>query len=122
MAKKLENPLEQMASMANPELQMPKMRRRPKVGDFGNPLDALAAHDKAKAVGSSLVAGRYIRRTFTFTPGQLKRIKEIAHALHIAETGVARWLIDEGLAQWERGVRPELQEEQVKLEPRLRNW
>lgn len=122
MAKKLENPLEQMASMANPEMPIAKMRRRPKVGDFGNPLEAVAAYDKAKAVGSSLVAGRYIRRTFTFTPGQLKRIKEIAQTLHIAETGVARWLIDEGLAQWERGVRPELQEEQVKLEPRLRNW
>ena len=121
MAKKFENPLEQMKSMPAPESK-PTSRRRKRVGDFANPLDAVSAQDKARAVGSSLVAGRYLRRTFTFTPGQLRRIKELARELHVAETGVARWLIDEGLAQWEQGVRPEMREEQVKLEPVLRNW
>lgn len=120
---KFKNPLDQMASMPEPE--KPKSTAKPhstKNKQFTNPLDAISETDKAKAVGSSLVAGRYIRRTFTFTPGQLRRIKELARELHIAETGIARWLIDEGLTQWERGIRPELEEQTIKLEPRLRDW
>jgi hypothetical protein len=90
-----------------------------KVGDFANPLDQVSTTDKARAVESSLVAGQYIRRTFTFTPVQLAKIKAIARELHISETGIARWLIDQGLGQWEQGVRPEVEEKAVRLEPRL---
>lgn len=122
MANKFNNPIETMSSMPNPDPPKPKTGKQFKKGDFGNPLDNVSSRDKALAVGSSLVAGQYIRRTFTFTPGQLHRIKEIARTLHIAENSIARWLIDEGLAQWDQGVRPELEEQQVKLEPKLRNW
>jgi hypothetical protein len=114
------NPLEQMAAMDEPEKVQPAPKKRPKLGDFGNPLAAVSVTDKARAVDSSLVAGQYIRRTFTFTPGQLARIKAIARELHISETGIARWLIDEGLGQWEGGVRPEVEEQAVRLEPKLR--
>jgi hypothetical protein len=120
---KFENPLETMASMSDSEDERqpsPPKRRRARVGDFFNPLDNVSTTDKAKAVDSSLVAGQYIRRTFTFTPGQLVRIKEIARELHISETGIARWLIDQGLAQWEEGVRPEVEERTVRLEPKLK--
>jgi hypothetical protein len=118
------NPLAMMAGLPDPEpvATEEKTRPRPKKGDFANPLNAVSMRDKAQAVGSSLVAGQYIRRTFTYTPGQLERIKEIARTLHIAETSVARWLLDEGLTQWEKGVRPEMEESQVKLEPKLKNW
>jgi hypothetical protein len=121
---KFDNPLDMMASLPEPEPEKPSKPEparpsRRKV-DFGNPLSTISTSDKARAVGSSLVAGQYLRRTFTFTPGQLQRIKEIAEELHIAETGIARWLIDEGIAQYERGVRPDLEERAVKLEPRLR--
>jgi hypothetical protein len=37
-----------------------------------------------------------------------------------SETGIARWLIDEGLAQWAAGVRPEVEERTVRLEPKLK--
>ena len=125
MAKsKFENPLDAMASMPDPELEpagrQPTRRRRPKASDFANPLDQVSAAETGRAVDSSLVAGQYIRRTFTFTPRQLVRIKEIARELHISETGIARWLIDEGLGQWEEGVRPEVEERAVRLEPRLK--
>jgi hypothetical protein len=50
----------------------------------------------------------------------LVRIKAIARELHISETGIARWLIDEGLDQWEQGVRPEVEERAVRLEPKLK--
>ena len=123
---KFDNPLEAMASMPDSEPEkearaVPTKRKRARVGDFTNPLDSVATTDKARAVDSSLVAGQYIRRTFTFTPGQLARIKEIARELHISETGIARWLIDEGLEQWEQGVRPEVEERAVRLEPKLKH-
>ena len=117
---KFDNPLDTMASMPDPEPARKVRSRRPRVGDFDNPLDEVSTTDKARAVDSSLVAGRYIRRTFTFTPGQLVRIKDIARELHISETGIARWLIDEGLDQWEHGVRPEVEERAVRLEPKLK--
>lgn len=122
--KKFENPLEEMASLPDPEPEpeKPKSKSRSKQGDFENPLDEVSTQEKAKAVGSSLVAGRYIRRTFTFTPGQLDRIKEIARELHISETGIARWLIDVGLTAWDNGLRPEVEEKAVRLEPRLEHW
>ena len=117
---KFENPLDTMAAMDDPEPSGQIKKRRPKVGDFANPLASVSATDKGRAVDSSLVAGQYIRRTFTFTPTQLVRIKEIARELHISETGIARWLIDQGLGQWEQGVRPEVEERAVRLEPKLR--
>lgn len=121
MSNKFSNPLEQMAAMPEPEKPATAVKRR-KMGDFSNPLDAVSEQDKAKSVGSSLVAGQYIRRTFTFTPGQLKRIKAIARETHVAETGIARWLIDVGLQAWEDGLRPDLEEAAVKLEPKLKDW
>jgi hypothetical protein len=106
--------------MADPEPAQRARRPRMKEGDFANPLEEVPAADKGRAVDSSLVAGQYIRRTFTFTPRQLARIKAIARELHISETGIARWLIDQGLGQWEHGVRPEVEEQTVRLEPKLR--
>ncbi len=120
---KFDNPLDAMASMSEPEDERrtrPSRRKRARVGDFVNPLDSVSTTDKARAVDSSLVAGQYIRRTFTFTPGQLARIKAIARELHISETGIARWLIDQGLDQWEQGIRPEVEERAVRLEPKLK--
>lgn len=119
MAKEFDNPLDQMAAIPDEEAVARPKRPRPRLGNFKNPLDQVSATDKARAVDSSLVAGQYIRRTFTFTPRQLARIKEIARELHISETGIARWLIDLGLGQWEAGARPEIEEKAVRLEPRL---
>jgi hypothetical protein len=119
MADEYDNPLEQMAAMPDERPTARLKRPRPRLGDFKNPLDQVSTTDKARAVDSSLVAGQYIRRTFTFTPRQLARIKEIARELHISETGIARWLIDLGLGQWEAGQRPEIEEKAVRLEPRL---
>lgn len=121
MAKKFENPLDAMAAM--PEPTPPSHPKKSRRQDFVNPLEEVSDTDKAKAVGSSLVAGKYIRRTFTLTPGQLRRIREIARDLHFSETSVARWLIDEGIEQWDRGTRPDIHEQpQVKQEPKLRDW
>lgn len=123
---KFNNPLEQMANMPEPNRpQPPKPGARPAARPphkFENPLEQVSDIETGKATASSLIAGQYIRRTFTLTPGQLRRIRQIARELHVAETAIARWLIDEGLAQWEQGVRPELETREVKLEPKLRDW
>ena len=124
--KKFDNPLDEMASLPDPEPEPEpaklRSKSRPRLGDFENPLDDVSTRDKAQSVGSSLVAGQYIRRTFTFTPGQLEQIKEIARELHISETGIARWLIDVGLTAWNNGLRLEVEEKAVRLEPKLRHW
>lgn len=122
MAKEFDNPLDRMASLPDPEVKHSDLSRGRTRKQFKNPLDQVSATETGRAVGSSLVAGQYIRRTFTFTPGQLRRVKEIALELHISETAIARWLIDEGLLQWERGVRPEVEQRTIKLEPKLRDW
>jgi len=115
-----ENPIEAMETMPDSDpVQRKIAQQRRRTGDFDNPLNIVGASDTARAVSSSLVAGQYIRRTFTFTPRQLARIKEIARELHISETGIARWLIDRGLGQWEQGVRPVVETKAVRLEPKL---
>jgi hypothetical protein len=106
-----------------PEPEPAKLRSKShsRLGGFENPLDDVSTRDKAQSVGTSLVAGQYIRRTFTFTPGQLERVKDIARELHISETGIARWLIDVGLTAWNNGLRPEVEEKEARLEPKLRH-
>lgn len=130
-SKKFNNPLEKMAAMSDPKPDLPSNQsEKPKPAkrsgrnrpDFSNPMETVSMSDVGKATGSSVIAGQYVRRTFTFTPGQLRRIKEVARELHIAETGIARWLIDVGLSQFDEGLRPELQEANVKLEPKLKEW
>mgnify|MGYP000632768458 CR=1 FL=1 len=73
-----------------------------------------AARDLAARAGVPILAG---------SPEPLASVadaKEIARELHISETGIARWLIDQGLDQWEQGVRPEVEERAVRLEPKLK--
>ena len=74
----------------------------------------------------SLQAGKFIRWTITVLPERLERVKAIAQALSdevSAAQGVpvkvplltlARWLIDMGIAAYERGERPSF-ETQLRL-------
>lgn len=113
-----DDPLREMAEM--PSVVVPK-RRRPAA--FDQPLRDVTAGELSRVTTpDSQIAGRYIRRTFTFTPGQLRRIRELAAELGLSENGAARWLIDEGLAQYDAGARPEIVAQTVKAEPRLREW
>lgn len=62
----------------------------------------------AKAKGAdSLIAGNYIRKTFTWTEGQLDMIEEIATALGLSKFACARWLMDMGIQAYQEGQRPE---------------
>lgn len=77
-------------------------------------------------IPASLKAGRYVRWTITVTPEVLERVKAVAEALSeemTDQTGapanvplltLARWLVDQGLASYERGERPTF-ETQLRL-------
>ncbi len=56
----------------------------------------------------SLRAGQYIRRQFTFRPGQLDDIATLARRLKVPQADLVRWLVDRGLQAIQRdGETPE---------------
>ena len=78
------------------------------------------------AVPASLQAGKYVRWTITLLPERLGRVKAIANALsaevsdergepvQVPVLTLARWLVDQGIAAYERGERPSF-ETQLRL-------
>ena len=78
------------------------------------------------AIPVSLQAGRFIRWTITVLPERRARVNQIANELSVEmseRTGapvkvplltLARWLIDQGIAAYERGERPSF-ETQLRL-------
>ncbi len=66
----------------------------------------------------SLQAGKYVRWTITLLPERLERVKAIAAALsaevsdergepvEVPVLTLARWLVEQGIAAYERGERP----------------
>lgn len=78
------------------------------------------------AIPVSLQAGQFVRWTITVRPERWERAKQIAEELSVEvsdRTGapakvplltLARWLIDQGIAAYERGERP-LFETQLRL-------
>jgi hypothetical protein len=77
---------------------------------------------RKKKIPKTLKAGQYIRRQFTFLPGQLDMVVKVAEEMNLSQNAAARWLIDVGLRAYVDGKRPEVQVIEVRLEPRLENW
>ena len=73
-----------------------------------DPMRRVGGRAVRKATGSSVQAGQYVRRTFTFREEQLVRIRSLASAWDVSENDVARWLIDVGLAEVGEGRQPEI--------------
>jgi len=80
--------------------------------------------DAKRATGKdSVVAGDYLRYTFTWTPRQLELVEQVARENGFSKNATARWLLDQGLlAYFERGVEPELEEGKLRPEPKLEEW
>lgn len=95
-------------------------------GKFNVPLDddddGVSRSDANKATKrKSVVAGNYIRRTFTWTPKQLDLIDRVAKENGFSKNATARWLLDVGLSSYlDEGVRPELEEKEVRPEPKIK--
>ena len=77
---------------------------------------------KKKKISETLRVGQYIRRQFTFLPGQLDMVVKVAEEMNLSQNAAARWLIDVGLRAYVDGKRPEVQVIEIRLEPRLENW
>jgi hypothetical protein len=77
---------------------------------------------RKKKIPKTLKAGQYIRRQFTFLPGQLDMVVKVAEEMNLSQNAAARWLIDVGLRAYVDGKRPEVQVIEIRLEPRLENW
>jgi hypothetical protein len=77
---------------------------------------------KKKKTPESLKAGQYIRRQFTFLPGQLDMVAKAAKDQDLSQNAAARWLIDVGLRAYVDGERPEIVTVEVRMEPKLENW
>lgn len=68
----------------------------------------------------SLVAGQYIRRTFTYLPEQLEDIVTISKETNMSENDVVRWFVDHMVEAYRQGLRPEIEASSVKVQPKLR--
>jgi len=75
-----------------------------------------------KEVPRNLKAGQYIRRQFTFLPGQLDMVTKVAEELDMSQNAAARWLIDVGLRAYVNSQRPEIEVVEVRMEPKLQDW
>ncbi|MGB1253993.1 MAG: hypothetical protein ACPG8W_25515 [Candidatus Promineifilaceae bacterium] len=61
----------------------------------------------AKATGKkSSVAGKYIRRSFTFRPDQLDQIDSLAAQVGLSKNDLVRWFIDMGVEAVNDGELP----------------
>ncbi|MCO5206210.1 MAG: hypothetical protein M9928_14340 [Anaerolineae bacterium] len=66
----------------------------------------------ARATGKrSSVAGKYIRRSFTFRPDQLDDIDEVSGQLGLSKNDLMRWFVDMGIESVGQGERPPIAEE-----------
>jgi len=79
-----------------------KVQPKPtKPTEMATGLEGVTATDVAKATKSktadSRKAGQFIRRTFTFTEGQLAMIARVARERDRSQNQIARWLIDQGI-------------------------
>lgn len=77
---------------------------------------------RKKKIPKTLKAGQYIRRQFTFLPGQLNMVVKVAEELNLSQNAAARWLFDVGLQAYVDGERPEIETVEIRLEPRLVDW
>jgi hypothetical protein len=66
----------------------------------------------ARATGKrSSVAGKYIRRSFTFRPDQLDDIDEVSGKLGLSKNDLIRWFVDMGIESVGQGELPPISEE-----------
>jgi len=66
----------------------------------------------AKATGKkSVVAGQYIRRSFTFRPDQLDSVDQLSSLLGLSKNDLLRWFVDMGVEAVNQGEQPPVREE-----------
>jgi hypothetical protein len=66
-------------------------------------------------------AGKYIRRTFTWTPGQIAMIRRASREMRLSDNKTVKVLLDLGIQAYLEGKRPEFNEERV-TDPVYESW
>jgi hypothetical protein len=121
MADKFNDPFEIMDEL---EAERPATRPRvPPKRKYDDPMEEISRRAAAQVTAKeSLIAGQYVRRTFTFLPGQLDMVADVAEDLGMSQNAAARWLLDVGLLAYVNGARPEVEEKPIRVEPKLEQW
>lgn len=93
-----------------PDSAPKKSKRGPQ--QFDNPLDQTTRQAAVKATesGSSRTAGNYEQLNFRLTSNVIDKIFSIAEELGVSKEEAKRWLIDQGIANWDKGARPETED------------
>ena len=83
---------------------------------YRSALGELGRKSTAKVSGQdSLIAGQYIRKTFTLRPDQIEDIRKLSRKWRVAETDVVRWMVDVALTAAAKGQKPKLKEIGIRL-------
>lgn len=89
---------------------------------FNSPTSRLSRKSVRKATTSKAKqAGQYDRKTITLLPEQIAYIAEIAEAEGVGILALYRWLIDQGLQNYENGAAPQ-PTRQVNHDIQLKHW
>lgn len=95
-----------------------KMSARSRVLDMADPIEAVSEKTVRKATGKKakggMTVGRFVRRQYTFYPETLHELAVAAAEYGVAETEMARWCMEYGLAALRRGEGPEIVTSQVR--------
>lgn len=76
-------------------------------GSFDSPTNRLNKETVRKTTRSTATrAGQYDRKTITLPPEQIAYIDQVRKELGIGVLAFYRWLIDQGLQNYENGHRP----------------
>ena len=94
-----------------PERKPPRRKKR-----FDDAFEGMGDRKPAKATKKKwVVAGRYMRRMFTFRPDQLDELEHIAEELNMSKAATVRWLVDSGIAGFRDGDRPDMVPKEVTM-------
>lgn len=95
------------------EPKRPSKAKREPAKSYRSALDEkhTTRHTIAKATGKTAVlAGQYMRRSFTYRPDQLENIELIAQHFGLSQNDLIRWFIDLGVTAVQAGQQPPLTE------------
>ena len=126
-----DNPLDDLFNDFDQEVSKTPAKSKPAAAStknkrgkvYRNALDEQNSNRRqtAKATGKTAsVAGKYMRRSFTYRPDQLSSIEELAGELGMSQNDLMRWFTDMGIDAIGQGEKPPLAEEiRRKYDPGL---
>jgi hypothetical protein len=102
---KFTNPLDDVPEEDDPPKKVDnsaqaKSEAKGKKKPFTNPLGSLSKEERLKAIGSTVLVGRYAQRTMRLPPLFLEKIRELAKRERLDIAEAERWIVGRGLAAY----------------------